>query len=598
VGPRPFEAAPHPGRDKEVIVKQIVIVGGVAAGMSAAARLRRLDEHARIIVLERDRYVSYANCGLPYHIGGAIPSRESLLVVTPEHLRTTLNLDVRTEHEVIAVDRAAKRVQVRDHTSGATYEEPYDVLLLAQGAGPLRPPVPGIDHPRVFTLRSIPDMDAIIAALAAGARTAVVIGGSYIGVEVTEALRERGPAVHLVEVQDQVMPLLDQEMATDLRYHMERHGVTLHLGTAATVIHDRGAAVSVELRDGERLDADLVVLAAGVRPVATLAQACGLELGSRGGVKVDAHMRTSDPSIYAAGDMVEVTDTVTAEPALVALAGPANRQGRIVADHICGRDAAYTTTQGSAIVKLFEMTGGMTGASERSLRRAGRAYRKVYLHPSSHAGYYPGGQSMHLKLLFAPDDGRVLGAQIVGYEGVDKRLDVLATAVRAGMTVFDLERLELSYAPPYSSAKDPVNMAGFVAANLLRGDLELWYAEEYEGLPRGTAFIDVRGPQEFAHWHIPGATNIPLPELRARLDEVRQLAADRPLRLYCLVGFRSYLAYRILRQHGLTDVATLAGGARTFTSFYRTTLATGAPGIPFVSYAEEELAAQALIDAE
>jgi rhodanese-related sulfurtransferase len=321
----------------------------------------------------------------------------------------------------------------------------------------------------------------------------------------------------------------------------------------------------------------------------------GLALGPRGGIVVDAHMRTSDPAIYAAGDMVEVTDTVTGEPTLIALAGPANRQGRIVADHICGRDSAYTSTQGSAIVKIFDMTAAMTGASERTLRRVGRAFRKVYLHPSSHAGYYPGGTSMQLKLLFAPEDGRILGAQIVGYEGVDKRLDVLATAIRAGMTVFDLEHLELAYAPPYSSAKDPVNMAGFLAANLLRGDLELWYAEEYAQQSGLTTFVDVRGPEEYAGWHIPGAINIPLPELRGRLDELRQAAERGPIRLYCMVGFRSYLAYRILRQHGLEDVASLAGGASTFTSFYRTTLATGAPGIPFVSYAEADLAAQALL---
>jgi rhodanese-related sulfurtransferase len=308
-------------------------------------------------------------------------------------------------------------------------------------------------------------------------------------------------------------------------------------------------------------------------------------------------MRTSDPSIYAAGDMVEVTDTVTGEPTMVALAGPANRQGRIIADHICGREASYTSSQGTAIVKIFEMTGGMTGASERTLRRLGRDFRKVYLHPSSHAGYYPGGGSMHLKLLFAPEDGRILGAQIVGYEGVDKRLDVLATAIRAGLTVYDLERLELAYAPPYGSAKDAVNMAGFVAANLLRGDVELWYADEYEQQPRSTTFVDVRGPQEYAQWHIPGAINIPLPELRGRLEELRRTAAGGPIRLYCMVGFRSYLAYRILRQHGFADAATLAGGARTFTSYYRTSLATGAPGIPFVAYAEEDLAAQALVAA-
>ncbi|MFV9506602.1 MAG: FAD-dependent oxidoreductase [Oscillochloridaceae bacterium umkhey_bin13] len=579
-------------------MKRIVIVGGVAAGMSAAARLRRLDEQAQIVVLERDRYVSYANCGLPYHIGGTIPDREQLLVVTPEHLRTTLSLDVRTEHEVVALDRAAKTVEVHDHTSGQTYHEPYDYLVLAQGATPLRPPVPGIDHPRVFTLRSIPDMDAIIATLQTQAHTAMVIGGSYIGVEVAEALRERGLAVHLVELQDQVMPLLDRELATDLRYHMERHGVNLHLGTAAAAIHNRDGGVTIELRDGTHIDADLVVLAAGVRPIASLAQKAGIALGTTGGIKVDAAMRTSDPAIYAAGDMVEVTDTVTGLPTLVALAGPANRQGRIVANQICGREARYTTTQATAVVKIFDLTAGSTGASERSLQKAGIAFRKVYLHPASHASYYPGGHSMHLKLLFAPSDGKILGAQIVGYDGVDKRLDVLATALRAGLTVYDLEHLELAYAPPYGSAKDPVNMAGFIAANLLRGDVRLWYADEYEQQAPHTVFVDVRGPQEFAAWHIPNAINIPLPEVRSRVDELREAASHGPLRLYCMVGFRSYLAYRILVQHGLHDVATLAGGARTFTSYYRTTLATGAPGIPFVAYAEDDLAAQALLEAE
>jgi NADPH-dependent 2,4-dienoyl-CoA reductase/sulfur reductase-like enzyme/rhodanese-related sulfurtransferase len=579
---------------KEAPVKQIVIVGGVAAGMSAAARLRRLDEHAHIVVLERDRYVSYANCGLPYHISGAIPSRDALLVATPEHLRETLNLDVRTEQEVVGVDRAAKQVEVRDLATGATSRLPYDALLLAQGAGPLRPPVPGIDHPRVFTLRSVPDMDAIIAALGAGVRTTVVVGASYIGVEVAEALRARGLEVHVIELQDQVMPLLDQEMASDLQAHMEAHGVTLHLGAAAGAFHDRDGAVTVELRDGARIDADLVVMAVGVRPVAGLAKAIGLELGPRGGIKVDAQMRTSDPGIYAAGDMVEVVDTVTGEPAQIALAGPANRQGRVAAEAICGRDTAYTSTQGSAIVKIFDMTAAMTGASERTLRRVGRVYRKVYLHPSSHAGYYPGAVAMHLKLLFAPEDGRVLGAQIVGSDGVDKRIDVLATVIRAGMTVFDLERLELSYAPPYGSAKDPVNMAGFLAANLLRGDVAFWYAEEYAGLPKGTAFIDVRGPQEFAQWHVPGAVNIPLPELRTRLDEVRRAAERGPVRLYCMVGFRSYLAYRILVQHGLENVATLAGGAKTFAGFYHAALIPGAPGIPIVA---DDLAAQELVEA-
>ncbi|NCC36799.1 MAG: pyridine nucleotide-disulfide oxidoreductase, partial [Chloroflexia bacterium] len=384
------------------------------------------------------------------------------------------------EHEVIAIDREAQTVEVHDHQRGSRYNESYDILVLAQGAAPLRPPVPGIDHPRVFTLRSMPDMDAIKAIVDGGAERAIVVGGSYIGVEVAEALRERQLDVHLIELQDQVMPLLDIEMATDLRYHMEFHGVTLHLGTAATSCADVDGRIAVTLRTGESIVADFVVLAAGVRPITSLAQQIGLEVGKTGGIKVDATMRTSDPHIYAAGDMVEVIDTVTGEPTLVALAGPANRQGRIVADQICGRDSTYTTTQGTAVVKIFAMTGGATGTSEKTLRRLGRAYRKVYLHPAGHASYYPGTAPMHVKLLFAPEDGRVLGAQIVGYDGVDKRLDVFATAIRAGMTVFDLERLELAYAPPYGSAKDPVNMAGFLAANLLRGDVAFWYPDEYE----------------------------------------------------------------------------------------------------------------------
>lgn len=576
-------------------MRQIVIIGGVAAGMSVAARLRRLDEHVRIVVLERDRYVSYANCGLPYHIGGAIPEREQLLIVTPEHLRTTLNIDVRTEHEVIAVDRANRRVTVHDHVRDERYEEPYDALVLAQGAAPLRPPVPGIDHPRIFTLRNIPDMDAIKALVDGGARSAIVVGGSYIGVEIAEALRERDLAVDLIELQPQVMPPLDPEMATDLAYHMEANGVHLHLGVAATAFRDVNGRVAVHLANGRELTADLVVLAAGVRPEAGLARAIGLELGTRGGIKVDTHLRTSDPLIYAAGDMVEVTDTVTGEPTLVPLAGPANRQGRIIADNLAGKPSIYTSTQGTAIVKIFAMTGGATGASEKTLRRAKRAFSKVYLHPSSHAGYYPGALPMHIKLLFTPSNGRILGAQIVGYDGVDKRLDVFATAIRAEMTVFDLEHLELAYAPPYGSAKDPVNMAGFVAANLLRGDVQCWYPEEHPNLPANATVIDVRGEQEYAQWHIPGARNIPLGDLRARLGEVAAAAELGPIRLYCMVGFRSYLAYRILRQHGITNAATLSGGARTFTSFYRTDLATGRPGAPFVAHAEEELAMEDLL---
>lgn len=350
--------------------------------------------------------------------------------------------------------------------------------------------------------------------------------------------------------------------------------------------------VAVALASGATLLADFVVMAVGVRPATTLAKAAGLALGPRGGLKVDAHLRTSDPHIYAAGDMVEVIDTVTEEPALIALAGPANRQGRIVAENIAGRASCYTTTQGTAIVRIFDMVGAITGASEKVLQRTGRPYQKVYLHPSSHAGYYPGAAALHLKLLFAPDDGQLLGAQIVGGDGVDKRIDVLATALRAGMTVYDLEQLELAYAPPYGSAKDPVNMAGFVAANLLRGDVAFWYAEDYPAATAGALIVDVRGPQEYAEWHIDGARHFPLPDLRGRVDDLRAQAGGRRVLLYCTVGFRSYLAYRILVQSGLANVATLAGGGQTFAGYQRAPLATGPHSAPFVAHAEEDVYAQ------
>jgi NADPH-dependent 2,4-dienoyl-CoA reductase/sulfur reductase-like enzyme/rhodanese-related sulfurtransferase len=581
-----------------------VIVGGVAAGMSTAARLRRLDEHAEIVVLERDRYVSYANCGLPYHIGGEIAERDKLLIVTPDHLRTTLAIDVRTGHEVIAIDRTAKSVTVRvadwvggqlDGGKHRLYTESYDTLVLGLGGETVHLAVEGSDHPRIFTLHTIPDMDRIKAQVDRGAHRAVVIGASYIGVEMVEALRRRGLSVHLVELQDQVMPLLDAEMAAELRYHMEYHGVGVHTGTATREFADIEGRVRVSLANGETLLADLVIMAVGVRPAAGLARASGLELGPRGGLKVDANMRTSDPNIYAAGDMVEVVDTVTSEPAIIALAGPANRQGRIVANNIAGRegqDSSYTTTQGTAIVRAFDLVGAITGASEKALQRTGRPYRKVYLHPSSHAGYYPGASPMHIKLLFAPDDGKLLGAQIVGFDGVDKRIDVLATALRAGMTVYDLEQLELAYAPPYGSAKDPINVAGFIAANLLRGDVAFWYSENYPQDTAGALIVDVRGQHEYDEWHIEGALHFPLPELRDRLEELRGLAGERRVLLYCTVGFRSYLAYRILVQRGFTGVATLAGGGQTFAGYHRTPLATGRRPEPFVSHAEEDVHAQ------
>jgi NADPH-dependent 2,4-dienoyl-CoA reductase/sulfur reductase-like enzyme/rhodanese-related sulfurtransferase len=566
---------------------KIVVIGGVAGGASAAARIRRLNEDAEIVVLERDDYVSFANCGLPYHISGEIRERSALLLQTPESLNADLNLDVRTGHKVTKIDRPAKRVSVVERATGRSYRESYDKLVLAQGAAPILPGIPGVDHPRVYVLRNIPDMDAIKETVDGGARSAVVVGGGYIGIEMAEALKHRGLAVTLVEKIDQIMPTLDHEMARDLQYHIEAHGVVVHLGTAATAVREEHGQLIVELSNGRRIPSDIVVMAAGVLPESSLARRAGLELGSRQGIRVNPCMQTSDPDIYAVGDMVETMDRVSGLPALVPLAGPANRQGRIAADHMCGRPSHYRGTLGTAIVKVFEMSGGGTGASEKALRQLRRPYCKVYLHPSGHASYYPGTAPMQVKLLFAPGDGRLLGAQVVGYDGVDKRIDVFATAIGAGMTVFDLEHLELSYAPPYGSAKDPVNMAGFIAANVLRGDVNLWYAEDYPEETRDGVIVDVRSAVEYQKWHIPEAIHVPLRQLRQRHNEIPR---QTPVFLYCRVGFRSYLAYRMLIQLGFEQISTLAGGSKTFMSYHRTELSDGHPGVSFVAYAEEELA--------
>jgi NADPH-dependent 2,4-dienoyl-CoA reductase/sulfur reductase-like enzyme/rhodanese-related sulfurtransferase len=569
---------------------KVVVVGGVAGGMSAAARLRRLAETAEILVLERDDYVSFANCGLPYHIGGEIEKRSSLLLQTPKSLAESLALEVRTGHEVIGLDRDGRRVRVRNLATGEEYDEGYDRLVLATGATPLKPPLPGVDHPRVFTLRSIPDMDAIKTVVDGGATRAVVVGGGYIGLEVAEAFRHRGLDVTLVEAAEHVMAVLDPEMSREVEDHLEANGVTLHLRTTAQgfgEVPGDSDSVRVDLGVAGTVDADLVVLAVGVRPETSLARSAGLDVTERGAVVVDEHQRTSDPSVYAVGDSVQVRDTVTGAPTVVPLAGPANRQGRVAADHIvrgAGRSARYTSTQGTSVVKVFDMTAGVTGATEQTLQRAGREYAKVYLHPNGHASYYPGTAPMHLKVLFDPLDGTVLGAQAAGYDGVDKRIDVFAMAIRAGMTVEDLEEVELAYAPPYGSAKDPVNMAGFQAANLLRGDLHLWYAEEWPALPADAVLLDVRSRREHERWNIRGSRLIPLKELRSRLDE---LPPSAPVFVYCRSGFRSYLAYRMLRQHGYT-ASTLSGGELTFQAVHRGPEPVGRRTVPVITYAEDE----------
>ena len=541
-------------------------------------------------MLERDHYVSFANCGLPYHIGGVIPERDSLLLQTPESLARSLALDVRTGQDVIRIDRGAKEVEVRDLAQGRTYRESYDKLVLCPGAEPVRPPIPGADDPRVDVLRNIPDMDRIIAQLDKDAASAVIVGGSYIGLELAEAFRARGLATTVVERTGRLMPWLDPEMTRILDYHVATHDVDLQLGTSATAVR-RGAGdrLVVELSDGTSVEADVVVMAAGARPNVDLARDVGLEIGPRGGIVVDAQMRTSAPDILAAGDAVETAHLLTGEPVLSMLAGPANREGRIAADTIAGREdvGGYRGTQGTAVVKVFDMTAGGTGLTETELDAAGLEYRKVYTHQNGHAAYYPGTAPLFLKVLFDPASGKLLGAQVLGWDGVDKRIDVLAVALRAGLTVFDLEHLELAYAPPYGAAKDPVNMAGFLGSNLLRGDIHLWYPEDYPDCAAKVTILDVRTPEEYGAWHIPGAVLIPFTELRHRLDAVPR---DKPVYTYCRSGFRSYIAYCVLRHNGWDQVAFLAGGMMTYHGYHKTPLAVGQGGMPMLAHAEDQLA--------
>jgi NADPH-dependent 2,4-dienoyl-CoA reductase/sulfur reductase-like enzyme/rhodanese-related sulfurtransferase len=541
---------------------KLLIVGGVAGGASAAARARRLSEDAEIVLFERGPDVSFANCGLPYYVGGEIAERDKLLVTTPERLRTRFRLDVRTRSSVEAIDRTAKTVRVRDLASGREFEEGYDKLILAPGAAPLRPPIPGIDLPGIFTLRNLQDVDRIKERVDQGVRRAVVVGAGFIGLELVENFVRRDVAVTVVELQDQVLPPFDMEMTTPVLNTLASKGVTVRLGQSAEGFEPSADGLVVRLKSGERIPAQLVVLGVGVRPENRLAVEAGLEVGPRGGIRVSEHLQTSDPDIYAVGDAVEVKDFVTGEPTQVPLAGPANRQGRIAADHIFGRDVRYRGTQGTAVVGVFDRTAAMTGASEKTLKRSGRPYRKVYVHPAHHAGYYPGAEAMTLKVLFHPTTGKLLGAQAVGGAGVDKRIDVLAVAIQAGMTVFDLEEMELAYAPQFGSAKDPVNMAGFVAAGLVRGDHPQVDVESVLSAPVGERpfLLDVRTPQEFAAGHVLGAVNVPVDDLRSRLGE---LPRNRRIAAYCQVGQRGYLATRILRQAGF-DAANVGGGYTTY----------------------------------
>ena len=554
---------------------RIVVVGGVAGGMSAAARLRRLDESAEIVVLERGTEVSFANCGLPYHVGNEIRNRSALLLHTPETLRASLDLDVRTRHEAVSIDRDARTVVVRDLDAGTDLLLPYDALVLATGAEPIVPPLPGLDRPEVRTLRTVPDADVLRALLDAGAHSAVVVGAGFIGLETVEAFRHRGLEVTLLELAPQVLPAIDADMASMIEAELVAHGVDVRTGSGLSAVEDSttGHGVDVVLADGERIGADVVLLGVGVRPSTALARAAGLELSPQGAVVVTATQQTSDPHIWAVGDAIQVHDFVTGAPGVVPLAGPANRQGRVAADAIMGRAVASSPVLGTAIVRVFGLTAAVTGPTSRRLTAAGVEHRVVHLHPGNHAGYYPGAETIHLAVIFTPE-GRLLGAQAVGGAGVDKRIDVLATALRAGMSVDDLAELELAYAPPFGSAKDAINMAGFLAQNVLDGMLTTWSAADLDEILDGSALLlDVRSAEEFAAGHLPGALSIAHTEIRDRLDEVASAAAGRPVRVYCASGFRSYLAHRVLVGHGL-DSASLDGGLMT--------LRAARPRTPFV----------------
>lgn len=542
---------------------KLLIVGGVAGGASAAARSRRLSEDAHIVLFDRGPDVSFANCGLPYYVGGEIAEREKLLVTTPERLRSRFKLDVRTESSVEAIDRTAKTVRVRDLASGREYEETYDKLILATGAAPFRPSIPGIDLPGVFTLRNLQDTDRIKEWVDRGVKQAVLLGGGFISLELAENFVRRGISTTVVEKNEQILIPFDKEMTTPIVQELAGKGVTLLLGQSAEALEQTAEGLVVCLNSGQRLPAQLVIFGVGVRPENKLAVDAGLEVGPRGGIRVNEYLQTNDPNIYAVGDAIEVKDVVSGEQTQVPLAGPANRQGRIAADNTFGRAVRYRGTQGTAIVRVFDRTAAMTGASEKTLRRAQRTFRKVYVHPTHHAGYYPGAEAMTLKLLFEPTTGRVLGAQVVGGAGVDKRIDVLAVAIQAGLTVFDLEEMELAYSPQYGSAKDPINMAGFVAGGLLRGEHPQVDVEAVLAAPVAERpfLLDVRTPQEFASGHIPGSVNIPVDDLRSRLD---QLPRDRKIAPYCQVGQRGYLATRILLQAGYSAV-NVGGGYKTYT---------------------------------
>ena len=541
---------------------KVVVIGGVAGGASAAARLRRLSEQAEIVMLERGAYISYANCGLPYYVGGIITDQEDLTLQTQESFFARFRVDVRVLSEASAIDPAAKTVTVKNLKDGTIYQESYDALVLSPGAEPVVPPIPGAKDKRVFTLRTVPDTLRIREYIEEKhPRSAVVVGGGAIGMEMAENLKEAGLIVTVVELSDHLIAPLDFDMAAEVHGYVKSKGICLVLAAGVKAITAEENGLTVEAGD-IKLPADMVLLSVGVKPESSLAKAAGLSISPKGAILVDDHMRTSDPSIYAVGDAVQVKHFITGQPAFLPLAGPANKQGRIAADNICGIPSTYKGSQGALVLKLFDMTVAATGLNETAMKAAGIAYDKVYAYGNSHASYYPGATNQTIKLLFAPEDGKVLGAQIVGFKGVDKRCDVINTAIRAGMTVYDLAELELCYAPPFSSAKDPVNMAGFMAENLLTKKVKQFHWHDVERLQKdgGVTLLDVRTAGERRRGSIAGTVHIPVDELRERLGE---LDAKKPVYVHCHSGLRSYIACRILTQSGF-DAYNLAGGYRLY----------------------------------
>lgn len=542
--------------------RKVLIVGGVAGGAGTAARLRRVDETAEIIMFERGPYISFANCGLPYYIGGTIKNREDLILQTPEGFGGRFKVDVRVNNEVMSINREEKTVEVKNVLDKTTYKESYDTLVLSPGSTPLKPPITGIDGANIFSLWTVPDVDKIKEFLdGRDLKTATVIGGGFIGLEMAENLHDLGLKVSIAEMAPQVMMPIDYDFAQILHHHIARKGINLHLSNGVKEFYTKNdKTTDVILADGTKLNSDIVLLAIGIRPNGELAKGCGLETNQRGGIVVDKYLRTSDSSIYALGDVIEVEDFVSGDKAMVPLAGPANKQGRIVADNIVGMEKAYNGTQGTSVAKVFDMTVAATGNSEKLLDRAGKVYGEDYFisvdSRGSNAGYYPGGKPITLKVIF-DKEGKILGAQAVGKKGVEKRIDVIATAIRFGGTVYDLTELELAYAPPYSSAKDPVNMAGYISTNILTGAMVPIRSYEIKDLDKETTIlVDVRTTYEYNKGHIGDSINIPLGDLR---DELDNLPKDKEIIIYCAVGFRGYLAGRILEQNGFKSKNLLGG---------------------------------------